>query len=218
MTPALAETEAEARFAVSIGGKVYGPYAQAQMRGFITEGRIRADSVISRDNGPWIAASAEPAFGGLFTGHSPTPVPVNPAPAPSAPAESSLSVRDSFLRELQGMKRGPDTPSPEPAVQSHPIMAPQTESANFLIIFEMKTRGSNKLEEAIAKLGTAARIASNVWILNGPYTAATLRNKLIEHFGKTDSLFLVDATRDKLAWFNFGPEADAHFRRVWKRS
>jgi hypothetical protein len=33
--------------------------------------------------------------------------------------------------------------------------------------------------------------------------------------GKIDTLFVIDATRNKATWFNFGPEADARIRRVW---
>jgi hypothetical protein len=31
-------------------------------------------------------------------------------------------------------------------------------------------------------------------------------------------LFIVDATHDKAAWFNFGPEADARIRRIWQKN
>jgi hypothetical protein len=31
-------------------------------------------------------------------------------------------------------------------------------------------------------------------------------------------LFVVDATRDRAAWFNFGPEADTRIRRLWART
>ena len=35
--------------------------------------------------------------------------------------------------------------------------------------------------------------------------------------GKLDMLFIADATHDKAAWFNFGPEADSRVRRIWQR-
>ena len=44
-----------------------------------------------------------------------------------------------------------------------------------------------------------------------------IRNVLVQQLGKLDVLFVVDATRDKAAWFNFGPEADARIRRNWAR-
>jgi len=29
-------------------------------------------------------------------------------------------------------------------------------------------------------------------------------------------LFVIDATNDKAAWFNFGPEVDARIRKIWR--
>jgi hypothetical protein len=45
-----------------------------------------------------------------------------------------------------------------------------------------------------------------------------IRNQLVQQLGKLDVLFVVDATRDKAAWFNFGPEADSRIRRNWART
>lgn len=39
--------------------------------------------------------------------------------------------------------------------------------------------------------------------------------RCLQKLGKIDTLFVVDATRNKATWFNFGPEAEARIRRVW---
>ena len=39
----------------------------------------------------------------------------------------------------------------------------------------------------------------------------------MQKLGKLDTLFIVDATHDKAAWFNFGPETDTRIRRMWSR-
>jgi len=31
-------------------------------------------------------------------------------------------------------------------------------------------------------------------------------------------LFIVDATHNKAAWFNYGPENDARIRRIWQEA
>ena len=36
--------------------------------------------------------------------------------------------------------------------------------------------------------------------------------------GLVPSIHVVDATRDKAAWFNFGPESDTRIRRNWART
>ena len=45
-----------------------------------------------------------------------------------------------------------------------------------------------------------------------------MRNALVRKLGKLDTLFIVDAGRDKAAWFNFGPEADTRIRKIWSKA
>lgn len=217
-----------ARYALSIGGKVYGPYAASQMRAYIAEGRVTAASVISRDGGAWMPASDDPFCAGLLpAGPQPSP----PAPPAAAARTSSAAVREAFLKELQGVRMAkpafaadPASPAAGPVrpVQADPIaVAPAEEahdSANYLIVFDLKSRGHTRLEEAIMALGPATQVMSGVWVLHSHLTSGAIRNNLVKHFGATDSLFIVDASRDRTTWFNLGPEADAHIRKVWRRS
>jgi hypothetical protein len=57
-----------------------------------------------------------------------------------------------------------------------------------------------------------------VWLLACDLSINAVRNALVQKLGKLDMLFVVDATRDRAAWFNFGPEADARIRRLWART
>jgi hypothetical protein len=45
-----------------------------------------------------------------------------------------------------------------------------------------------------------------------------VRNSLVQKLGTLDTLFVVDATHDKAAWHNFGPDADVRLRRLWDRN
>ena len=45
-----------------------------------------------------------------------------------------------------------------------------------------------------------------------------VRNLLVQQLSKLDVLFVVDATHNKAAWFNFGPEADSRIRRIWTKT
>ena len=235
-----------ARYALSVNGKVYGPYSLQQMRTYASEGRVTASSLISCENGPWSAAIDEPALADAFTSKlSKAParpvVPINPdrpvaAPAAAAPAQKvQLTAREAFLRELEGVRQL-KTPSfaadPEsspvkqqgPNAKSGPAPSPDgmpeevLEYGNFVLIFDVKSRGHGRLEEDIMGMGKAVKILPGIWLLHGPYTAGSIRNQLLHHFGTLDSFFIVDATRDKLAWFNFGPEVDSLVRNVWRRS
>jgi hypothetical protein len=56
------------------------------------------------------------------------------------------------------------------------------------------------------------------WILSSELSINEIRNTLAKKLGKLDTLFVVDATHDKAAWFNFGPEAETRFRRIWQKA
>jgi len=90
--------------------------------------------------------------------------------------------------------------------------------AQFAIIVDLKSRSSGNLEKAIQALGPSYRIMPNVWIVSTDQTVSAVRNRLVQELGKLDTLFAIDATRGKAAWFNFGPEGDVRIRRVWQKA
>ncbi len=94
----------------------------------------------------------------------------------------------------------------------------QPETANFLIVLDIKARFAGPLEQAIMSLGPAYKLATNVWCVNTDATAPGLLNDLSVHIGKTDTMFIADTTRDRTAWSSMGPEVDAKIRRVWRRT
>lgn len=231
------------RFALSIGGKIYGPYTAQQMRGYIAEGRVTALSLVSRDGGAWTPAAedsfcapalAQRAVAAPQAAPTPPSGPVNvDAPEPDAasdrPTRSSAAAREAFLKELEGIRAiAPSEPAPRtpgPPRPEEPSPAPlfpteretAAEPSNFLIVFDLKSRGPNKLEEHIMSLGRAVRLLPGVWAVSTLATAGMLRNQLTKFFGTTDAFVIIDASRDKLAWFNLGPETDSQIRQVWRR-
>lgn len=93
----------------------------------------------------------------------------------------------------------------------------QPDSSNFVVVTDIKSRYAGQLEQAIMSAGPAYKLAPNVWCLNADATATMLLNDLSRHIGKTDSIVVVDATRDRAAWTTLGPETEAKMRRVWRR-
>lgn len=98
---------------------------------------------------------------------------------------------------------------------AHESEVPRTQ---FAIVLDLKSRGSGNLEQVIASFGPSYQLLPNVWIVSSDQTANAVRNRLVQELGKSDSLFVVDASRGKAAWFNFGPDADVRIRRVWQKS
>jgi hypothetical protein len=79
----------------------------------------------------------------------------------------------------------------------------------------MKSKSISGLEEEILNLGPAYALLPQIWLLVSDKSMNAIRNSLLQKLGKIDTLFVVDATRNKATWFNFGPEAEARIRRVW---
>jgi len=182
-----------ASWMVNVGGRAYGPYTDAQMAAFAAEGRLAPESLIARSNDTQFrAAGEEPALAAYFP---PTPgKQISPAPA----AHSDTKPSSVFGRSKdESQKTG--------------------EPSHVVIIADMKSRSIAGLEEEIYRLGQACPLLPQIWLLRTDQSVNAVRNHLVQQLGKLDVLFVVDATNNKAAWFNFGPEVEARIRRVWSK-
>jgi hypothetical protein len=91
----------------------------------------------------------------------------------------------------------------------------EAEQANILIWTDMISGGSRRVELELRSLGPVAEIAPGVYMLRTRKTAGTVRNAVSQVMERGDKALVVDASRDRMAWFNLGPETDAHIREVW---
>ncbi|HWA30833.1 MAG TPA: GYF domain-containing protein [Rhizomicrobium sp.] len=179
---------------VSVNDRAYGPYTTEQMQGFAAEGRLAAASLIARaGETSFRAAGEEPQFYDLFQ------------PSKMAPAARAESMHPNEPAAAQKFGRGSD-PDAKPSERSH-----------FVIIADMKSRSIQGVEEEIYRMGSAYSLLPQVWLLLTDLSVNAVRNLLTPQLGKLDALFVLDATHDKAAWFNFGPEADARIRKLWTR-
>ena len=218
------------RWLLKYGDRIYGPYSEEAMTGYIAEGRVIASSIVAPEgsglsDAAWQPASTVEAFATHFS------------PAEAATGKASIVTQQPAAKEAREAEAETVTPSVTPARTVSPTPSTddgkrstygpgkgqvdrrrQPESSNFLIVMDVKSRYTGPLEEAIMSLGPAYKLAPNVWCVNADATAAGLLNDLSIHIGKTDSMFIVDATRDRTAWHNLGPETDAKIRRVWRRA
>lgn len=88
----------------------------------------------------------------------------------------------------------------------------------FIVVADMKSRSIAGLEEEIHRCGQATALMPQAWLLISDMSINALRNTLIQRLGRIDVLFIVDASNNKAAWFNYGPEADSRIRRVWQKA
>jgi len=227
------------RWVLKYGDKVYGPYSYEAMKGYVAEGRVAEHSLIAPEGTPagagmWQHAVDIPAFAILF--HAPAETEGQPAEAASEEprteeAESAAELAATEVYEAEETvtavePAGKTEPEPE-AADGRSVYGPgkgqverrrQPETANFIIVLDIKARFAGPLEQAIMSLGSAYKLAPNVWCVNADATAAGLLNELSQHIGRTDTMFIADTTRDRTAWSSMGPEIDAKIRRVWRRT
>lgn len=188
---------------ISVSGRNYGPYTAEQMRGFAAEGRLAPQSLVARaGENQFRTAAEDPALAALFSAPAPAPVPVA-APAPARnqtffTAEGNEEIQPSFGRQEEDVPAGHRT--------------------HFIIVADMKSRSISGLEEEIFNLGPAVPIMPQAWLLASDMAINQIRQTLVQKLGKLDMLFIADATHDKAAWFNFGPESDSRIRRIWQKT
>jgi hypothetical protein len=177
---------------ISVGGRSYGPYTFEQMQSFVEEGRLAPHSLVAMGNDThYEPAGEDPKLVHLF-------MPAAPAPAqPTGPSATGKFVTAT------GVEIDEDTISPTFGRSND---EPRTgERARFVVI----------AEEEIFNLGPAYSLMPQAWLLSSDLGINQIRNTLVQKLGKMDMLFVVDATHNKAAWFNFGPESDTRIRRVW---
>jgi hypothetical protein len=175
---------------IKANDRCYGPYTLEQMRGFATEGRLAPHSLVASDNaGRFAPAHEYEALAALFR------------PAAPAPQRPVFFTAEGDLGAAYAVRE------PEPATQSR-----------FVIMAEMKSRSIAGLEQEIQRCGQAIQLMPQAWLLASDMTVNALRNTLIQRLGRVDMLFIVDATNNKAAWFNYGPENDSRIRRVWQEA
>lgn len=175
---------------INVGGQVYGPYTGRQIQAFAKEGRVAPHSIVQAgEMGPWITAIDDPVLGQLFV------------------VEGKRKV--SSRQETVG--------AGAPTVTAGSWEATDAEESNFVIIAELRGTGTGSLHSAIAKLGDCYRLTPSSWLLRSDRSIGTVRNELTTVLGRSDSIFVVDTAHNRTAWFNLGPDADAHIRKVWKR-
>ncbi|HUE63181.1 MAG TPA: DUF4339 domain-containing protein [Rhizomicrobium sp.] len=177
---------------ISVGGRVFGPYSLEQMQGFHAENRLADHSMVARDGeDQFRPAGEDPALASLFQQE------------PQEPSVSEQATEPAHPRRF-GAKQEVEISDGQPA--------------HFVIVADMKSRSISGLEEEIFSLGEAHRFGPQAWVLCSEGSINTIRNALVQKLGKLDTLFIVDAARDKAAWFNFGPETDTRIRKMWTKT
>lgn len=188
---------------VQVSGQSYGPYSVDQMRGFISEGRVIASSLISQDAVQGFAmAAAFPTFAPLLA----------PKAAPLQPAAPSQPQAQPHNQPLQLGRDAQINPQNTAAVQPSP--EPKTVTV-FLIMAEIRSDQAMPFLQALQAYGTAQRIGDTVWLLRSDVPLPALHGALSASLTRQDRLFILDSFANKTAWSNIGADMDVRIREMW---
>jgi hypothetical protein len=75
--------------------------------------------------------------------------------------------------------------------------------------------GNERFEKVLRDAGKMSRAAGDMWVLRSKQTVQQLRNQLTMIMKPHEHFIIVNASKDRLAWFNIGVEADIRVRSVW---
>jgi hypothetical protein len=185
--------------------RVYGPYSSQDLRKFAHEGRFAAWSLIapagSRD---WREARHEPAFASFF---GLTEGPVSTGRTFGRLDGAEPANEDDAKTPRRAKPLGTPIKKPTPTEQIGP--------ANFVIIFDVVNAAASRVENALLSLGTAFRLADNVWAVNCSLTAIGVRNAIAPYLKPHESLFVVDSTNGRTSWQNYAPEAHSKITQAF---
>ena len=103
-----------------------------------------------------------------------------------------------------------------PEERQRPVQT-DTRQANFVVVAHLSPTTAPGFAAILNDYGDCEKVADGVWLLRSAGTAATLRNELSHMLDRDDRLLVVDASRDRTAWFNLGRDADHRIRDLWSR-
>ena len=180
---------------IKVADKVYGPYTSEQLRKYAHEGRLAANSLIApAGSRAWREAREESTFASFF-GHAQQP-------------KSQLNGKMPFGRANHTSRSKAKTQTPSKDAKTGNEM-PETQAANFILIFDVVSAAAGRVSSAVQGLGQAFRIADNVWTVKCELTAVGVRNTIAPYLNSGESLFVVDTTRGRTSWQNYAPALHA---------
>ena len=86
--------------------------------------------------------------------------------------------------------------------------------SNYFIAARLSA-GNERFERVLREAGKMTRASGDMWVLRSRLTVQQLRNQLTMIMRPHEHFFIVNASKDRLAWFNIGVENDIAVRNVW---
>jgi len=92
-------------------------------------------------------------------------------------------------------------------------------SHNYIIITKLSggDGASQALMQAINSFGSFGEAMPGTFVLRSKVKLSAIQKGLNAAVSERDRVLIVDATSNRLGWFNLGPEADIHLRSIWDK-
>ena len=91
----------------------------------------------------------------------------------------------------------------------------QADAANVFVHAEIISGSWMAFMAALETMGTVCDLAPGLWLVRTKFSSGVIRNTLSQTLERGDRFVVIDATRDRFAWFNLGPEVDVRIGKVW---
>ena len=90
---------------------------------------------------------------------------------------------------------------------------------NFIIVTKLSGGhgASQALMQTINSFGSFGETMPGIFVLRSKAKLSTIQQRLNAAVSARDRVLIVDATSNRLGWFNLGPEADVHLRSIWDK-
>ena len=128
-------------------------------------------------------------------------------------AATTVSIFSGLFDTIRAPHIGA-TVAPRPTAEGKRLSG---ETANFVIITEIKSRQTGPFGDDIMSIGAALKLSETVWLVSARATSIALVNHLSRNLDLRDRLVIIDAARDRIAWFNLATETAAKVARVWRK-
>jgi len=198
------EAGAQTLWYVRAEGRVWGPYPDARMGTFVTEGRISPSSLVCDAlEGPFVPAEQLNPLRRLFG----LPLLEGEVDATTGESQAALEAQAPERRDrLAGLQALLEQAGARPAAAA---------SRPILVIAALASLPPTAFESILAQHGPFERLEDGLWLVRTRLAPAALRNALSRRLRADDRLIAVDAPLNRTAWFNLSAEKERRARALW---
>jgi hypothetical protein len=122
---------------------------------------------------------------------------------------TGAALHSALARAFDQVEPVTDAPSALPKAASN------VQTGHYVVILELRSGSSVKVEEALKPLGKFYRLNHAVWLVQSQMPLGTVQNAIVPALGSTDVLLIVDTILNKFATYNLGPQAVASVKALW---